>query len=206
MAVIENFAALSEQEQQKFAATLLKTINSEKTFIDDNSFKIDRVEADDFTGGLIIEVSHTEPIEVVRPATWSANNTEDVNDTPEYPDYINNMSEDVKAAFKTTETIIDGYKVSLEIVDVDETDTVDIEVDSYEDADDGIGSYEYCGVRGYDSDPYISVEGTIIKACDCALVLYVDPADAVDPVTPVDPEDTTELVDPVDAKDTLDEI
>ena len=206
MAVIENFAALSEQEQQKFAATLLKTINSKKTFVDNNSFKIDRVEADEFTGGLIIEISHTESIDVVRPATWSANDTEDVNDAPEYPDYINNILEDVKAAFKTTETIINGYKVSLEIVDVDETDTVDIEVDSYEDADDGIGSYEYWGVRGYDSDPYISVEGTIVKACDCTLALYVDPVDAVDPVTPVDPEDTGEPVDPVDAKDTLDEI
>lgn len=206
MAVIENFAALSEQEQQKFAATLLKTINSEKTFIDDNSFKIDRVEADEFTGGLIIEVSHTEPIEVARPATWSANNTEDVNDTPEYPDYSNNMSEDVKAAFKTTETIIDGYKVSLEIADVDETDTVDIEVDSYEDADDGIGSYEYWGVRGYDSDPYIAVEGTIIKACDCVLVLYVDPVDTVDTVDPIDSVDPEDTVAPVDAKDTPEEV
>lgn len=177
MNVIENFVTLSEQEQKAFAEALLKTINSEKIFVDDNSFEIDRVEADEFTGGLIIEVSHTEPIEVARPATWSVNSVEDVNDTPEYPEYSNNRLEDVKAAFKTTETTIDGYKVSLEITDVDETDTVDIEVDNYEDADDGIGWNEYWGSLQYDSQPYIAVEGTIVRACNCALVLYVDPAD-----------------------------
>ena len=68
--VIENFAALSTQEQIAFATALLKTINSESTFAD-VKFELVGVEPDDLTGGLQVDVSHTESIDVSRSATWT---------------------------------------------------------------------------------------------------------------------------------------
>lgn len=178
MSVIENFAALSDKEQMEFAVALLKTINSEFIFSSDTEFEIVEVNADDLTGGLAIEVSHTNPIEVSREATWTCNDEEDANDDPGFEaDYENSILEDTKKAFKTLSTVIDGYNIELEISDVDANDTVEIEVDSISHEDAGIGSYEYWGEVGYDSQPYVEVEGTIVKACECSLTFFVDPVD-----------------------------
>jgi hypothetical protein len=190
MSVIENFAALSAQEQREFAVALLKTINSESLFSSETNFELTKVEADDFTGGLTIEVSHTKPIEVSRPATWYCAEEEDASVDPKYDaTYENDVYEDAKKAFKTTSTELDGYKVSLEIADINELENTEIDVDSTSQEDDGIGSYEHFGFIGYDSRPYIQVEGTIVTACDCALAFFVEPADEPVETTPEEPEE-----------------
>ena len=178
MAIIENFAELSYEEQRKFAEAIVRTINSENIFTDATDLQISDVEADELSGGLVILIEHTNTIEVSRAATWQCEYEEDVYDDPGYDaDYDNNIFGDTKKAFKTLVTVIDGFKVSLEVDDVDETETVGVMVDSYSNEDDGIGSYEYWGERGYDSRPYVEVKGTIVKACDCAITLYVEPED-----------------------------
>lgn len=190
MSVIENFAALSAQEQKEFAVALLKTINSENIFSSETNFELTNVEANDFTGGLIIEVSHTNPIEVSRPATWTCAEEEDAGVDPKYDaDYENDVYEDAKKAFKTTSTEIDGYKVSLEIADLYELENTEINVDSTSQEDAGIGDYEYFGFTGHDSQPYIQVEGTIVTACDCALAFFVEPADEPAETTPEESEE-----------------
>ena len=175
MNVIENFAELSFEEQRKFAEALVKTINSEHTFTDEFDFKISSEEADDFTGGLVILIEHDGLIEVSREATWQCATEDDVADDPGYSaDYANFLVDDVKKVFKTLSTEIEGYKVSLEVDDADEEETVEVNVDNYTHEDAGIGDYEYGGYRGHDSRPYIEVEGTIVRGCDCALSLYVE--------------------------------
>lgn len=187
---IENFAAIPFQDQMKFAEALLKTINSEKIFTDDTMFELDGIEAEDLTGGLTIMVSHPDTIEVSREATWTCGDEDEASNDPGYDaDYENGLFEDAKSAFKTLSTVIDGYNISLELDDVDEVETVEVEVDSTSHEDAGIGDYEFWGERGHDSRPYIEVEGTIVKACDMALAIYVEPAD--EPVETI-PEETEE--------------
>jgi hypothetical protein len=178
MSVIENFAELSAQEQQKFAEALIKTINSEKRFISEVDFKIDEVGTDEITGDLFINVSSTDTIEVRREAGWQARDEEDAKDDPGLDaDYTEFIDDDVKKAFKSLSTVIDGYEVKVEIADVDEEETLEVEVDNYTHEDSGIGRYEYWGEIGYDSHPYVEVEGTIVKACTCYLTLWVAPAE-----------------------------
>ena len=185
MATIENFAALSTQDQKAFAAALLKIINIDSIFSSDTNFELVSVEADDITGDLIINVSQTDVIEVSREATWTCNSDNEVTDDPGYDaDYKNDIYEDIQKAFKTLSTVIDDYKVSLEVADIiSDDDTLDVIVDSTNAEDGGIGDYEYFGFRGHDSQPYVEVKGTIIKACDCALAFFVEPNDepTVDP-------------------------
>lgn len=182
MSVIENFAELSFEEQQKFAEALIKTINSEKLFYDGTQFEITGIEAVDMDGSLMIEVSHADPIEVEREATWTCDSKEEASSDPGYDaDYVNYLIDDAKSAFKILSTVIDGYKVTLDIADVDEDDTIEVEVDSTSNEDGGIGDYEYWGRRGHDSDPYVEVTGTIVKACECALAFFVEADDTTEP-------------------------
>ncbi len=188
MSVIENFAALSVQEQRTFAESLLKMINSENIFSSDTLFEIIEVEADELDGSLRIDVSHTDDIEIVREATWQAASEEDASDDPGYDaDYSDSIFKDAESAFNTLETIIDGYKVSLSIGDVDENETVDIDVSDISAEDAGIGHYEYWGRHEYDSRPYVEVEGTITKACTCTLAFFVEPVD--EPAVAEEPEE-----------------
>ncbi len=178
MSVIENFAALSEKEQREFAEALVKTINSEHTFIDNTTFDIVNVEADDLSGGLLIEVSHEPLIEVKRKATWYCDSEEYVEEDPGYDaDYPEALATDAEKAFKTLSTEIDGYTVSLDVEDADEAEFIEVEVDEITHEDDGIGDYEYFGFTGHDSRPYVAVEGTIVQACKCTLVLFVEPTE-----------------------------
>lgn len=179
MNVIENFAALSFEEQMKFAEAIVKTINSESIFTDDTDFTISGVEADDLTGSLIINIEHDDLIEVPRKASWECGVADDVCDIPDDSNYINYADlifNDAKKAFKTLEAEIKGYKVSLDVNDVDTEETVETQVDSYSREDAGIGSYEFWGHNGYDSQPYIEVEGIIVEGCNCVLSLYIEPA------------------------------
>jgi hypothetical protein len=180
MAVIENFVVLPAKEQLEFAAKLLETINSKNLFSDNTNFEIISVEADELTGGLWIEVSHTNPIEVSREATWTCDTEDSAESDPGYDaDYYDLIFEDAKKAFKTLSAEVDGYKVSLELHDVDEGDTVSVKADNISHEDSGIGGYEYWGHRGYDSNPYVEVSGTIVKACECAIAFSVEPIDTV---------------------------
>ena len=185
MNVIKNFAELSFEEQMKFAESIVKTINSESTFTSDTDFTISGIEVDEFAGGLIIMLNHDDLIEVSRDATWQCYDEDVVDSDPgDAANYSNYLFEDVKKAFKTLETTIEGYKVSLSVNDADEEETIEVHVDDYSHEDSGIGSYEYGSIRGYDSHPYIEAEGTIVKACSCALSFYIEPAN--EPV--VEPE------------------
>ena len=180
--MIENFAELSTKEQQEFAEALLKKINSESTFTGDTDFVLTGFEPWDITGGFIIYVSHPEPIQVSRPATWTCVDEEDsYNDPGSDADFQNFIFDDVKNAFKTLTAVIDGYKVSLEIEDVDEDGTEEVEVSHVSREEGGIGHYEYFGYEGYDSYTYYEVEGSIIKNCECSLTFYIEPEDSQTP-------------------------
>lgn len=180
MSVIENFAALSAQEQREFAVELLTKINSEHIFHDDVTFELVTIETDDLTGGLWIAVSHSGEIDVTRKASWEAADEDDAENDPGHEaTYSQSIYDEAKKAFKTLSTVIDGYTVSLEIHDVDEGDTVEVEVDHISHEDAGIGQYEYWGEIGYDSRPYVEVEGTIVKACDCTLAFSIEAAESV---------------------------
>ena len=181
MNAIENFAELPFDEQKKFAEALIKTINSENIFTDATNFKVSGVETDELSGGLIITLEHDDPISVSRKATWTCANEDELDADPGYDaDYANYLFEDAKKAFKTLSAEIEGYKISLDIEDVDEEETVEVEVNSYSHEDSGIGEYDYWGHIGYDSQPYIEVEGTIVTDCTCSLTLYVEPSDEKD--------------------------
>lgn len=184
MSVIENFALLSEQEQKDFAEALVKTLNTEKTFADFD-FKVDSVEADDMTGGLVIELSHDDPIDITRNATWTCGDSEEAEDTPEDEEYENYLWEDAKQAFKTLNAELEGYTIELEISDADAEETVEVDAEKVSHEDSGIGHYEYWGYVGYDSHPYCEVEGTITQACSIYFSIYVEAKNA----EPVDSEE-----------------
>lgn len=176
---IENFATLSTQEQRSFADELLKKINEECVFTDETDFKLSGIDVDEFSGGLIMMASTADPISVTRKAEWTCATVEDVEDDPGFEaNYENHIYDDANKAFKTLSTIIDGYKVTLEIHDVDALDTgAEIEVTSYSREDAGIGHYEYWGDIGYDSRPYVEVEGTITREYSCDLTFFVEVTD-----------------------------
>lgn len=178
MEMIENFAVLSAEEQLEFAEDLVATINSESTFTNETNFKVLSVEADDTTGDLMIEIDHEDFISVPRAATWTCIYEDDVYSDPGYDaDYGESIYDEAKQAFKTLSAEIEGYQVELDIADVDEEETVEVDVDYYSHEDAGIGSYEFWGHTGYDSRPYIEVNGTITKACSLALALFVSIAE-----------------------------
>ena len=182
MSVIENFAELSFEEQKAFAESLVKTINSEHTFTNEVNFKIVELVTEDLAGDLIIGIEHDGLINVTRPASWTSADEDDMYDDPGYDvDYENSIFEDAKKAFKTLSAEIEGYKVTIEVEDVDEDNTVEVEVTDHHRDDAGIGEYEYWGHVEYDSQPYMAVEGNLVKACACQLSLYVEPATAVTP-------------------------
>lgn len=161
----------------EFAKTILEKINSGKVFTKETIFEFYDTELDEVTGGLWILASSASPIRVSREASWTAGDEEGAHEDPgNNAEYINTVSEDVKKVFKTFAAEIDKYKVSLQIDDIEEDETVDAEVDvenlSHEDS--GIGSYEFWGFSGYDSHPYVDVEGIITRFYDCNVTLFVE--------------------------------
>lgn len=175
--VIENFAELSFEEQKKFAEALVKTINTENTFTDQVDFKVESIEADEMTGGLIIVLEYEGTINVDRDASWSCRHPDDAYQIPDSPVFSYFDFVDAKKAFKTLAVELEGYSVTLSVDDVDTENIVDVEVSEINKEDDGIGSYDYFGYRGYDSRPYLAVEGTLTQACYVYCSLYVEAAD-----------------------------
>jgi hypothetical protein len=194
MAIIENFAELPEKERRDFAEALIKTINSESLFSSDVNFEVVNVYADEFTGGLVVEVDHSDTIEVDRKGKWQANSEEEANEVESIFDtyaieYEEQAEADALDAFKTTATVLDGYKVSLEIADVDTIKIASVEADHISQADAGIGRYEYMGHVEYDSQPYVEAEGTVTVECVCSIAFFVEPDDAVTAMDDFDDED-----------------
>ena len=183
MAVIENFAELSTQEQQEFAAKLLEKINAENLLSDEVNFVIDQegggVEAFDFAGSLIINITNPEALLVPREATWQAADEDEAADDPGYDaDFEDRLDNDIVKALKADDFDIDGYNITVQVDDVTEEETDSVEVTNTTEDDAGIGDYEYWGFIGHDSRPYVEVEGIITKACYCFLSLHVTPADS----------------------------
>ena len=177
MEMIENFAALSIEEQKAFAEALIKTINSEHTFSSDTDFKFAEVQASDHTGDLSVFVDTVDLVDVPREAYWNVYDEDELYSTPDESDveYVDFKENDAKKIFKTLSAEIEGYNVELIIDIVEQEDIVDVEVDHVSHEDGGIGDYEYWGTRDYDSQPYLAVEGTIIKACSISVELLVTP-------------------------------
>lgn len=178
MSVIENFSTISKQEQLSFAEALVKTINSESTFTADTNFKVVDVEGDDTTGDLYITLETEDLIPVSCEATWQCGDEEEAYDTPDSyaVNYADSIFNDAAKAFKTLNAEIDGYDMELMIDDVDAEETDEVIVDRISNEDSGIGHYEYFGATGYDSNPYVEVEGTLVQLCSVALTLAVGAA------------------------------
>ena len=160
----------------QFAVDLVNTINDQAIFSDDVKFKVVGVEEDSFSGGLYISLSTNDLVEVPRKATWTCETEYEACDDPDYnADYEDSIYNDTAHAFKTLTATVDGNSVELAVDDVDEEDTISVEVHNTSREDDGIGSYEFWGDTGYDSDPYIQVEGVINRLCSVSLSLLVTP-------------------------------
>jgi hypothetical protein len=180
MSVIENFNELSAEELKQFAQNLLDKINESGIFTSEVDLILDTVynppEAN-LAGNLEFCVSTPENsgITVERKASWQAYG-EDAKYYPEDPDFEASILDDAKSYFKTLSTEIDGYRVSLcEILDADETEQIDVEVTDWTEEDGGIGSYEFWGHNGYDSAPYLEVEGIMSYDCSIGVVFEVEP-------------------------------
>lgn len=179
MAAIENLAALPANEQKNFAEALLKTINSEKLFHNDVTFDLRGIEADDMTGGLYLDISHSDPIDVPFEATWECTHADDAYEVPEYPTENESF---IEKAFKTFSTVVEGYKVTLDVIEFDKIAKLppEVEVKNISNEDSGIGSYDFGGHWEHDSHPYIEVTGILTYACNCNLGFFVEPEDNLD--------------------------
>jgi hypothetical protein len=172
------FFDMSEEELHDFAVSLVKTINSEKLFSDDISFEFASAEVDEFNGGLWIELASDDTIEVERPASWQASDEDEIEEADDI-DFANSIYKDVANMFKATHVEVEGYKVELDVTDVGDSEITEVIPGRIRHEDSGIGSYEYGGIRGYDSNPYVETDGTIIESCYCYLNLFVEPIDQV---------------------------
>ena len=175
MSTIENFAALPIKDQREFASALIDTLNSENIFTSETDFVVTHVEADDYSGGLVVEVRTTEPIKVSRKATWQCSEMPEVENDPGYSaDYKNPISEDLKQGFKIFSTEINDYLVTLEITDGIEAETVEVTAENTRHEDSGVGHNEFWGSTEFDSHPYVEVDGIIVQECNCTFIIFVD--------------------------------
>ena len=190
--VIENFAALSTKEQHEFADKLLKTLNSEKAFLD-TALVVEDVGADELSGDLVIIAGTTEAVEVEREGTWSTGYSSDEEEaydlthaTPSSRDvdFEDSEEEAVTKTFKVRSVDLEGYTITIEVDNIAESDIESVsEVNEVTEDDAGIGDYEYFGFRGTDSQPYLVVQGTLFCTIYPYLRLTVAPT-----VTEVEPE------------------
>ena len=176
--LIENFAELSEKEQLDFAQKIIDKINADFIFTGDTEFTITEVYADELSGDLNIEIDHADYIKVAREASWTCDNKDEVYSVPSLGydsniEYEQSIMKDTEKAFKTLSTTIDDYLVTLTIGDVYIEEIEDSEVSDYSNEDAGIGSYDYWGTPGYDSRPYVQVEGTLYTSCSMGLTLTI---------------------------------
>lgn len=166
--MIDNFSILSPEEQMKFAQELLAKVNAAQTFLHGDEMKLDELEANELDGSLDIFFS-VEDFEVGREAEWQVGNEDEAYQTPRYSDveFTGRAADEVKAEFKTTRAEFEGYQLEITNLQIDDQDITNSEVASTSDEDAGIGHYEYWGAEGYDSRPYVQVEGTVY--CNCSI-------------------------------------
>lgn len=166
--MIDNFNALSPEEQMKFAQELVAKLNTAQTFLSGYEMKLDELEANELDGSLDIFFS-VEDFEVGREAEWQAADEDEAYRTPSRfdVDFIGREEDEVRAEFKATQAEFEGYTLEIANLQIDDYEISDAEVDSTTDEDAGIGHYEYFGFEGYDSRPYVQVEGTVY--CNCSI-------------------------------------
>jgi hypothetical protein len=171
-----NFNELPEKDQRDFAEKLVNKINDESIISSEVNFKVDDVESDEMTGDLNIYASHEDLLSVERLASWTVGDEDEVN-YPEDEEYQNPLEDDVREALDKTSVEIDGYLVTVIVDEVEEFETENVNASSWSNEDAGIGAYEYFGSKGYDSRPYIEVEGSITQRCNAYLTFEVAPAE-----------------------------
>ena len=159
---IEDFEDSTEAEQKLFVNSLVSKINTEHLFTSEVDFTVEDYWAEDCSKKLVITLSHDSAVEVTREASWQCGNVDQINDLPEEIEYDKSSITDMAKAFKTEPVIVYGYKVTLAVDDVDTEEACEVEAKTYTEEDDGIGFYEFWGFKGYDSHPYIQVEGDVV--------------------------------------------
>lgn len=178
--IIENFCELTKQEQEQFAADIVKKINDQKIFTKEADFEIDtdfdeRIFADELTGDLSIflRLKDGDSIGIARGASWTADEDDlkDLNDV----EYDDDRCGALTAALDRTVAEIDGYKLTLSVDEADSDGVEDIEIDSHSTEHGGIGHYDYWGYQGYDDYTYCEVEGTIYESAWGAFTLTIEP-------------------------------
>ncbi len=174
MSLITDFSKLYEWELNQFAERLVNTINAEHTFTEETDFEIDNIEVDK-DGTLAISINNKQYITATYEATWSCGDPDEIK-YPEDPEVDGSTTDEINKSFTTFKANIKGYNVNLTIDDYDEDDLLEVEVTGTSNEDAGIGSYEFWGEVGYDSRPYIEVEGLLTYGYNCYMTLWVDPA------------------------------
>ena len=172
--MIDNFSALTPEEQTKFAQELLAKVNAAQTFLSGNEMKLDELEANELDGSLDIFFS-VEDFDVGREAEWQAADEDEAYRTPSRfdVDFIGREEDEVRAEFKATQVEFEGYQLEIANLQIDDYEISDAEVDSTTDEDAGIGHYDHFGYEGYDSRPYVQVEGTVYCSCSIGGCLNV---------------------------------
>lgn len=180
MAIIENFCELTKQEQEQFAADIVKKINDQKLFTKEADFEIDThfdeyIFANELTGNLdiFLRLKEDDRIEIARYATWTADE-DDLKDLSD-AEYEEDWGSALLAALDRTEVEIDGYKLTLDVDTTDSDGVEDIVVDSHSSQHGGIGHYDYWGYQGYDDYTYCEVEGTIYESIWATFTLTIEP-------------------------------
>lgn len=170
----KQFTELSTSEQVNLAKDLINKINSEKVFLEETAFEFQDVWVDDIDNKLVIEASLANPIIVSRKASWQAGTEEGAEEGPSADaDYDNSIFDDTTKCFKLLEASVAGYSITTEISDIYELEDVEVELTHISHEDSGIGHYEYWGFKGYDSHPYVEVEGVVTRKCDCNITFYI---------------------------------
>ena len=170
---IEDFEDSTEAEQKMFVNSLVSKINTEHLFTSEVDFIVDDYWTEDCSKKLVVTLSHGGAVEVTREASWQCGTSDHINDMPEDIEYYKSSITDVASVFKTGPFVVDNYKVTLAVDDVDTEEACDVEATNYSNEDDGIGFFEFWGHKGYDSRPYIQVEGNVACKCTCLLTLTV---------------------------------
>lgn len=175
MSLITDFKALPAWELQRFAEGLVHKVNAECIFSKEVDFKIEEVEVHE-NGDLVIGITNDDRyVPATVEASWSCSDEDEIY-SPEDPDIEGSTLDALEQSFVTFSANVDGYDVELTIDDYDKDDIQEVDVTSTTAEDAGIGSYEYWGHIGYDSRPYLEVEGTITYGCVCYMTLWVAPA------------------------------
>lgn len=173
--MIQSFAKMSFDARLHFAEEMIKKINSESIFLNGTKFKIDQIELDDYSDDLIILTTSVDPVKLSRGVFWQVPNEDYLYYKPKSMDYIDTEYEAVSELLKTKTAVVDGYTVTAEIDDVEAGKNIEVQVDSYYHDDNGIGYYDFWGEPGYDSRPFIVVEGTATEEREVAISFYVSP-------------------------------